>query len=384
MMRKKNLKRLNANSRLSGVSVEQRVNLLQKRIFMVLLVMVLFLGLLTVARARGLLILPQPTVIVDEGNIIYLDSLTLEQKIAQMVVVHGAPWNLKPWKALQLGGIHLFALEKKELYPETIEQFQEGMTIPFFVSVDLEGCLNPFGNFKNFTAAVDIHSVGAAYEKGVEEGRYLHSLGVSLNFAPVVDLGDLLWHCRSFSDNETVVAELAEAYILGLQKEGVIATAKHYPGKTLVVRDSHTSLVAAVIENRDLLPYQEVADSVKAVMVSHLVTSGAVNSQGLPSTVSGEVVQKLELESGYQGLIVTDEVMMAGLRSYYSSLDEMYLAVFAAGNDVILNFNEDPTEMERMITVVADAVRDGQIAEKSIDRSVQKILKAKGFVVVVE
>ena len=93
--------------------VEKRWNIHEK-VFLVLIIIVLILGTLNVAKARGWLI-PEMDQIEIDGDTIYLDSLSLEQKIAQMVVVHGGQWNMKPWKDMQLGGIHLFALEKQGL-----------------------------------------------------------------------------------------------------------------------------------------------------------------------------------------------------------------------------------------------------------------------------
>jgi len=353
-------------------------NTLQKEIFFILAAVVLVLGTLNIAQARGLLIPQQPQLVIID-NTIDLSSMTLEQKIAQMVVVHGGIWNLEPWKNMQLGGIHLFALEREELYIDTIGQFQNEARIPFFVSIDLEGCWNPLANFRESVSVSEITEVGQAFQKGSEEGEYLKRLGFTINFAPVVDLDDQIWGCRSFPGDETKVASLAEAYVLGLQNEEMISTAKHYPGKTLVVRDPHKYLVVAEIADQDIYPYQELADNVKSVMVSHVIVSGAVDSEGLPSVVSSTAISALK--KNFAGLIISDEINMLGLKNFYSSQDEMYLAVFKAGNDLVLNFNEDPNEIKHMIEVVAEAVEGGEIPEEQIDGSVRKILELKGFTV---
>ncbi|MBU0457422.1 MAG: hypothetical protein KKD75_04735, partial [Nanoarchaeota archaeon] len=117
--------------------------------------------------------------------------------------------------------------------------------------------------------------------------------------------------------------------------------------------------------------------NVKALMVSHLITSGEIDSQNLPSVVSKEVIDKIKKD--FDGLIISDEIHMLGLKIFYSSLDEMYVAVFKAGNDVILNFDRDPNEIYHMIQVIKDAVEREEISEEQIDNSVRKILVAKGF-----
>jgi len=347
-----------------------------RKLFYILIMVVFLLGSLSLAKATGLLIPAQPGQIIKD-NVISLDSLTLEQKIGQMIVVSGSLSNLKAWKKLQLGGVHLFAMAKEELFRDKIGQFQKGMTVPFFVTVDLEGCQNPFAAFHNFTAASDVATEGAAFEKGSAEGKYLSSLGVTINFAPVVDLQDTIWKCRSYPGNVAQITDLTEAYVLGLQKEDVVATAKHYPGKTLVVQDPHKFLVAADISKDDIFPYSQLKPIVKAVMVSHIIASGVVDSKGIPAVVSPEVIASVRSE--YAGLIITDEINMLGLKNFYKNDDEMYLAVFNAGSDLVLNFNEDPNEIYQMIQVISKAVDSGEISEKKIDESVRRILLAKGF-----
>ncbi len=348
------------------------------RLFFLLLIAVFVLGSLNVAKAKGLFLPAQPEVKID-GNSIDLSSFTLEQKIAQMIIVSGATQNIRAWKNLQVGGIHLIPLKDAETYREVIAQYQEGMAIPFFVTVDGEGCINPFAHFREFIAAKDITREGEAFEKGVDEGKFMKSLGVTTNFAPVVDLQDGIWKCRTFPGNETAIAGLAEAYALGLQKEGIMSTAKHYPGKTLIVRDPHKFVVAAEIDPEDIVPFREIGDTVNGVMVSHVITTGVIDSNGIPAVASQNVLNALHAE--FPGLIVSDEINMLGLRGFYLTLDEMYIAVFNAGNDIIINFNEDPQEIYRMITVIRDAVDRGEVSEERIDSSVRKILQAKGFTV---
>ena len=355
----------------SGVSIHEKV-------FFVLIVLVICLAAINVSKASGFLIPDQSQGVVIVDGVVDFSSLSLEAKIAQMVVVHGGIHNLDEWQKMQIAGIHLFAMDEEEEFKSVIGSFQEGMALPFFVTVDLEGCLNPFSAFRDSVTFSDIENIGEAFEKGSEDGKFLRDLGFSLNYAPVVDLDDQIWGCRAF-ENVSLVSELSQAYVLGLQDQGIIATAKHYPGKTLVNRDPHKFLVSASIDLADVEPYEflKKKGDIKAMMVSHIITDGAVDSQDVPSVVS-EVVIK-DLKNGYDGLIISDEINMLGLKNFYESLDDMYIAVFRAGNDLVLNFDEDPNEVYRMIKVVAGAVRSGEIALVEIDNSVKKILLLKGF-----
>ncbi|MDP3989997.1 MAG: glycoside hydrolase family 3 N-terminal domain-containing protein [archaeon] len=353
--------------------------IVHEKIFIVLILVTLILGSLNIAQASGFLIPQQPApTIID--NIVLLDTFTLEQKIAQMTVIIGDRGLVEMAKRSYIGGAHLFAHKTLDELQETISFYQEGLSIPLFITADFEGCLNPFETFKQSLSVSEVTTVGEAFQKGSDDGAFLQDNGFTINFAPVVDLRDDIWNCRSFpGDDPQKIGRLAEAYVLGLQSQGIIATAKHYPGKTLEVRDPHKFLVSAEIDDADIAPYTyfEEKDNLGALMVSHIITTGTVDSHGVPSVVSPEVIG--ELKKNYSGLIVSDEINMLGLRNFYGSLDEMYIAVFKAGNDIVLNFNLDPNEIYHMITVVADAVRRGVISEKQIDASVEKILRAKGF-----
>ena len=353
---------------------------IQEKIFTGLCCLVLILMLITIAKAKGLLIPKQPELKIENG-IVDLDSMTLEQKIAQMTVALGIPNNLIPLKNMQLGGVHIFALESESVFRNIILDFQSEMKIPFFITADLEGCVNPFAYYKNFTAAHDVLKLGDSFEKGFVEGKYLKELGFTLNFAPVVDLNDEIWKCRTFPGDEENIAEFAEAYSLGLQAQGILATIKHYPGKTLVVKDPHKFIVVAEINGKDIYPYDYFIqkENIDAIMVSHIITSGVVNSEGVPAVVSPRVIEQLKQK--FNGLVISDEIHMLGLKNFYSSLDEMYIAVFKAGNDVILNFDNDPNELYHMIQVIKAAVERGDIPEEQIDNSVSKILVAKGFTI---
>lgn len=353
--------------------------IVHEKIFIALVLVVLILGSLNISQASGFLIPQQPTPHIVGGTI-FLDTLTLEQKIAQMVIIIGDRNLVEMAKRLDIGGAHLFAHKTIEELHRTISMYEEGMSIPLFITADFEGCLNPFEAIQESRSVAEVTTVGEAFQKGSDDGEFLLDNGFTINFAPVVDLQDDIWKCRSFPGNDPQkTSRLAEAYVLGLQSKGIIATIKHYPGKTLEVSDPHKFLVSAEIDEADIAPYTyfEEKDNVGALMVSHVITTGAIDSHGVPSVVSAELIN--ELKKNYSGLIVSDEINMLGLKNFYNSLDEMYVAVFKAGNDIVLNFNLDPNEIYHMIAVVADAVRNGEISEEQIDASVEKILRAKGF-----
>jgi beta-N-acetylhexosaminidase len=324
---------------------------------------------------------PKNVIFDKSTNTIYLNSLTLKQKIAQMIVTFDSPKNKDMLQKMLIGGIHLGSKPTKKDFIDTINYYQDGATIPFFFTADMEGCINPFENFQKFPSLREIKDKEEAYRVGFEEGKLLKELGFSINFAPVVDINDTIWNCRNFLGSIEEIGEKASYYIKGLQDNGIIATSKHYPGKTLVIKDPHKHVVHAYIEKDDILPFiKTIENNVSAIMISHIIADGYVNSDSYPSVASKKLVE--ELRKNFPGLIITDEIRMLGLKDFYKDLDQMYIDVFKAGNDLILNFDTDPWGLYHMICVIENAVKNGEISEERINLSVIKILKAKGISVV--
>jgi beta-N-acetylhexosaminidase len=324
-----------------------------------------------------------------ETNVLDFSKLTMEQKIAQMLIVYGKEENSQQFQNMLTGGIFLDALPTEQDFIDRIETFQSNAVIPFFVTTDLEGCRNPFENFKQFPTFKEINSVEEAYQLGIDHGKILARLGFTMNFAPVIDLEDTIWNCRSFIGSPEEIAEKGKKYIQGIQEQGILAVAKHYPGKTLTVGDSHKIIVSASINKEDLIPFEMAIESeVNGLMMSHLIVDGFVNSKNKPAGLSPEIVQNAR--QSFEGLILTDEIGMQALSKYYfneslkkTEFGKMFIEIFQGGADLILTFDKNPERIyTEMIQTVAKAVELGQIDSNKIDRSVLKILKIKGISVI--
>ncbi len=344
----------------------------------VLIATILVLIFLNHAKARELDV-EEPTNIVydNDTNTIKLDSLTLRQKIAQMTITYGVRENSETYRKMFIGGVHLGTKESKEEFISIIDQYQNNTIVPFFMTIDLEGCLNPFENFQTFPTFKEIETKEEAYSVAKEQGILLREIGFNVNFAPVVDLEDNIWHCRTFPGKPEEISEKARYFITGLSESDIIATAKHFPGKTLMKNDPHVMMAYATIEDKDLLTFEETMNETPAIMISHVIVEGAISSNNKPSAASEELVAKLR--SNYSGLIITDEIGMLGMKTYYHSFEQMFIDVFTADNDIILYFKDDPKKIDRMITTIEKAVKRGDIKEERIDRSVRRILEAKGI-----
>ncbi len=315
-------------------------------------------------------------VIIDSNGSLHLDSLTLKQKIAQMVIAYGRHEYDDEFQNLLIGGIYVVSAKSREDAIGLSNHFQNSSIIPMFISADLEGCWNPFLKFYKSPTLLEIEDASQAYQLGRDHGRILNETGFNVNFAPVVDLDDKIWKCRNFPGTPEEISEKAISYIRGISEYGILTTTKHYPGKTLIDNDPHKHINYKNISDEDLYPFLvSIENNVPGIMVSHIIVNGSLDSEGKPTVTSEKIIQ--DLRGKYDGLIVTDEINMLGLKEYYENVDEMYIEVFSADNDIILNFDNHIENITHMISVVENAVLSGDISEDRIDRSIARILKAK-------
>lgn len=342
--------------------------------FIFIIVVILFLVYANIKEYRILEKIPK--IKVYEVNKIDLSELSLRQKIAQMMIVYSKPKNRGWINENNIGGVYIYAEPSYEDFKSKIDFFQSNSTIKLFIAVDLEGCNTPFDSFKDFKFASEVKTSAEAYEMGKEHGQFLGKLGFNLNFAPVVDLNDTIWKCRAFEGSPELIAEKAQYYLKGLREEGIISTVKHYPGRTLEALDPHKEVLHTELREEDIIPFLELYEDTDAIMVSHQITTGILDTEGRPAVVS-EIVD--DLSDKFDGVIITDEIGMMGLKKFYETDKERYIDLLRVNNDVILIFHGDTFVLERFIDAIEESVRKGEISEERIDRSVKKILEFKGY-----
>ncbi|MBU1111847.1 MAG: hypothetical protein KJ896_03635 [Nanoarchaeota archaeon] len=380
-------------SKLTRGGIAKRVVVIDVVITSILLITIIALVFLNI-QSTGVAYLENPDNVVYDINkkILEYDSLTLKQKIAQMFIVYGEEENRLTFQKMMVGGVFFDARPTQFDFERSVYSYQKYSNIPMLITLDLEGCRNPFENFASFPTFSEIETVEEAYQVGVEEGELMKELGFTMNFAPVVDLEDEIWGCRSFPGTPKEIAAKANAYIKGLNESGILAVAKHYPGKTLVNRDLHLESSFVVISEEDLIPFKSVvAENVPAVMVSHAVTTGAVDTFSKPGVVSQPLVSDLKnglAGKSFTGLVITDEIGMLSLKNHYTddtgwtNYGLMFTELFNSGNDMILVFDREPARVYEFIEYIEKEVKRGEISEERIDESVIKILEAKGITVV--
>ncbi len=266
-----------------------------------------------------------------------------------------------------LGGIKVFGwnAEDTEILASAIRNIQEaaartGHRIPPFVATDQEG-----GWIRHVKGATSVTpgnmAIGAsalprdAYSSALFIGRELAALGITMNFAPTVDLAlkprSVIIGPRAFSSDPSVTAVLAAAYVKGMEDAGVLPTAKHFPGHGDTELDSHGILPVIPVDektlwDRDLLPYRMlVAEGLPGIMSGHLAFP-RITGDRTPASLSPYFIDGILRERmGFQGLVVTDDLFMTGA-AVPGGFPEICVRAVLAGNDVlmisrILEFSEE-------------------------------------------
>ena len=312
---------------------------------------------------------------------INLSNLTIEEKVGQMFIVNANKGVNEKFLSLGIGGIFLNNNKITEDFKKIIDDYQKRSRIKLFVSTDLEGYWNPFSDYTSKSFG-EIKTAEEAKLLGEEHAKKLNEAGFNLDFSPVVESKNEVWHGRSFLGTFEERKEKIESYLQALQTNSIIATAKHYPGGSME-KNPHWRLVKAKIDSGDLKNFEIAINAkVKAVMIGHAIVSGKINSKGKPSSVSPEVIRSLR--NKFSGLIITDDINMLGIRlKYLFKKEKMCVDIVKAGNDLILDsWRTNPKKVEKCIKAITKSIDSGEISEERINDSVKRILEAKGYKVI--
>jgi beta-N-acetylhexosaminidase len=338
-----------------------------------------------------------------------LATLSLEEKVGQLFMVRmrvGVSGVRNPEydrlseniRKYHIGALAMSAPPGARLLPsdhryETVvklNQLQAESKLPLLVAGDFEQGVLPARLFGTtvFPHAMAFGAAGkAAYaeEFGRITAQESRAIGVHWNLFPVADVNsnpaNPIIGTRAFGANPEQVGELVAAYIRGARANGMLTTAKHFPGHGNTGIDSHLA-VARVDENLDIVrtvdlpPFRKAIDAgVDAVMTAHIRVPALDPDPNLVATTSPAIVTGLlKNELGFKGIVVTDGLDMAGLtRLYAGNVGRAAVDAFKAGNDVLTM----PADLDASYRAVLDAVRSGEISQQRLDASVLKILQAK-------
>lgn len=339
---------------------------------------------------------------------IFLDwqTLSLEQQVAQLFVVRTTghlfdhqirypQWEatnaqLKHWiKDLGVGGVILLGGSAAEIALRT-QQLQDWASLPLFLAADIEE-----GVGQRFAGAIWMPppmALGAivrnldlalslAAQMGSATAAEAHAIGLNWLLAPVVDVNNNplnpVINVRAFGETPDIVSQLTAAFIGAAQAHPVLATAKHFPGHGDTATDSHLELPQiphdlARLRAVELVPFQTaIAAGVASIMTAHLLLP-ALDAQ-FPATLSKPILTGLlRDELGFEGLVVTDALVMQAIADRYGPYEAPLLA-FEAGADVLLM----PADPVGAIEAICEAVRVGRIPQERLHGSLERIWRAK-------
>lgn len=321
------------------------------------------------------------------------NTLNTDQRIAQLIMVaaYSNRGDDHRKEILQLicqqkiGGL-IFFQGGPVRQARLINEYQRASTVPLLIAMDAEWGLGMrLDSTISFPFQMTLGSVqndSIIYDMGAEVARQLKRLGVHVNFAPVVDINNNpdnpVISYRSFGENKIKVAEKALAYMKGMQDNGILTTAKHFPGHGDTGTDSHFALPQINhsrerLDSLELYPFREMIRSgIGGVMVAHL-NIPALDSSARPSTLSKSIISDLlRRDLGFKGLIVTDAMNMKAVTAS-NAPGVVDRDALIAGNDM-LEFTED---VARTISEVKKAIKQGMISQKEIDEKCKKMLAVK-------
>ncbi|MBL7817209.1 MAG: serine hydrolase [Saprospiraceae bacterium] len=337
----------------------------------------------------------QNTLTEDEWVNNTYESLNDTQRIGQLIMIR-AQSNLGSDHTAQVEylikkyyvGSLCFFQGTPERQLELTNRYQSLSKVPLFVAMDAEWGVNMRLRSSSIAypkqimlgAITDNHLV---YRFGEAIAKECRRLGVHINFAPSIDLNNNpnnpVINERSFGDNIYNVAAKGFAYAKGMQDNGVIACAKHFPGHGDTDTDSHYDLPVvnhdlARLSAFEMMPFRVLSQhGVAAMMVAHLSIPSIDNTWHLPTSLSKNAVRELlRKQIGFNGLIFTDGLEMKGVTRYFKSGEASARAI-EAGCDILCLPESTPDAFDAIQQFIAE----GRIDKKEIEASVKRVLRAK-------
>jgi beta-N-acetylhexosaminidase len=270
-----------------------------------------------------------------------------------------------------------------------LNRLQQDSKLPLLIGADFERGVSmrlhgttDFPHAMAFGAAAKTEYAEAFGRITAQEAR---AIGVHWNFFPDVDVNsnpaNPIINTRSFGEDPQQVGELAAAYIRAARANGMLTTAKHFPGHGDTATDSHLGVAEvtgnkAHLESVELPPFRRaIAAGVDSVMVAHVTVPALDPEPNRVATTSPAIVTGLlKNQLGFTGIVITDALDMAGLtRLYANRIGRAAVDAFKAGNDMLLI----PADLDASYKAVLEAVQNGAISRAQLDASVLKTLKAK-------
>jgi len=337
-----------------------------------------------------------------------LHKLSLEEKVGQVFMIwcrasflnvenpEYLQWREEMQKyhvgsfamTVHVDGPYLLRSEPYEA-AELLNRLQSESKLPLLFAADFERGVS----MRLLGTTVFPHAMAFGGDGKVEDAKTFGSIsalearaiGIHWNFFPDADVNsnpaNPIINTRSFGEDPKQVGDLVAAYIKGAHEGGMLTTAKHFPGHGDTATDSHLGVASvngdrAHLDAIELPPFrQAIAAGVDSVMVAHVTVPALDSDPNHVATISPAIVSDLlEKQLGFEGIIVTDALDMAGLTHLFASnIGRAAVEAFKSGNDLLLIPADFPASYNAML----QAVQSGEISRERLDRSVLKILRTK-------
>ena len=332
------------------------------------------------------------------------ETFSLRDKLAQLLFVRIGS-NLPPVSTVEedadrvadlltqypLGGLLLFNGQRDHT-ARTLERIQQAAKYPLLIGADIErGVGQQIRGYTLFPHAMAFDALGDAAEESVFEFARLSAIagrghGIHMSFSPVADVNvdprNPIIATRSFGNDPQRVAQLVTAFVRGSAAGGILATAKHFPGHGNTHEDSHHALPTVNgtytgLAACELFPFQAAIDAkVPLVMTAHVRFPG-LDPSGTPATLSYPILTELlRGKMQFQGAVVSDSLLMDGVKSRFTDEGEMVLQSLLAGVDLLL----DVADVGHVLNALEHAVDEGRLPMSRIDEAFRRVAALKNQV----
>lgn len=328
------------------------------------------------------------------------NSLTPTERISQLMLVRLSTIEMSTRKVTffdkevenlvkkyNVGGVLVFQGTPQQ-QANALNRLQSIAKTPIMVSIDGEWgvgqrILDSVASLPKQMMLGAMSNPNIVYKYGAAIAEQCKRLGIHVNFGPVVDINNNalnpVINDRSFGEDKYKVAKYGIEYMKGMQDNGVMACAKHFPGHGDVSVDSHYDLpvinkTITQLEDLELYPFNEIFKSgVGSVMIAHLYIPAIDNTENRATSISPKNIQDLlRKKMGYEGLTFTDALEMKGVQKYFPGGDAAVEAL-KAGNDILCL----PLDVPQAIAAIEKAIKKKELSWADIEYHCKKVLRAK-------
>jgi beta-glucosidase-like glycosyl hydrolase len=321
-------------------------------------------------------------------------ALKLNEKIGQLMVIRAhSNWSQNKIDSISaliqqynVGGLCFFQGGPIRQAMQT-NAYQSVAKTPLFIAIDAEwGIGMRLDSVESFPRQLSMGAFASSdlvYQMGAAIADQCKRLGIQINYGPVIDINNNpsnpVINDRSFGQSKSKVIQQGVAYMKGMQDNGIMATAKHFPGHGDVNVDSHFDLPVinksrAALDTLELEPFKALINAgIESIMVAHLSVPAIDDRPKYATSISPKAVNGLlKKELGFKGISVTDAMDMKAIANYFPQ-GEANVQALLAGNDMLCL----PGEVGQSIDKVREAVKERRIKRSEINTRVKKILVAK-------